>query len=56
MCVNGDPVLENCSPGTYWNPDNNTCDFPDNVDTSNCNEPTKKGEEEVKEEEKKGKQ
>jgi len=37
-CVNSVPVLEQCPAGTYFNPESNVCDFPDNVDTSNCNE------------------
>ncbi|OXA44044.1 endochitinase [Folsomia candida] len=36
-CVNGNPQVNTCSGGLYWNHPFKTCDWPANVDTSNCN-------------------
>ena len=38
-CSNGEAVLGQCSPGLYWNDKAVSCDYPENVDTSNCREP-----------------
>lgn len=35
-CVSGEAQLMLCSPGTYFNPRWEFCDYPDNVDTSHC--------------------
>ncbi|XP_042877192.1 endochitinase-like [Penaeus japonicus] len=36
-CYNGDPHLEFCNPGLFWNQDCQCCDWPENIDTSKCN-------------------
>lgn len=35
-CYDGVPHLEQCSDGTVWNNNGAYCDWPENVDTSNC--------------------
>jgi len=41
-CYDGVPHLEQCPSGTLWNQGAGICDWPDHVDTSNCNLPFKK--------------
>ncbi|ROT68007.1 chitinase 1 precursor [Penaeus vannamei] len=40
-CYEGVPHLEVCPPGTVWNQGPHICDWPQNVDTSNCNMPAR---------------
>merc|ERR1711970_1206573 len=41
-CYDGVPHLEQCPSGTLWSQPAGICDWPDHVDTSNCNLPFKK--------------
>ncbi|KAG7155039.1 Endochitinase-like 4 [Homarus americanus] len=41
-CIDNVPTLEQCPAGTYWSQPILQCDWPQNVDTSNCNLPTVK--------------
>ncbi|XP_045622862.2 endochitinase [Procambarus clarkii] len=41
-CFDGVPHLEECPAGTYWSQANKICDWPQNVDTSDCNIPALK--------------
>ncbi|TOF90180.1 hypothetical protein CGJ15_24540 [Vibrio parahaemolyticus] len=41
-CFDGVPHLEECPEGTYWSQANKICDWPQNVDTSDCNMPAGK--------------
>ncbi|KAK8722278.1 hypothetical protein OTU49_012347 [Cherax quadricarinatus] len=41
-CFDGVPHLEECPAGTYWSQANKICDWPQNVDTSDCNIPARK--------------
>ncbi|ROT65573.1 chitinase 1 precursor [Penaeus vannamei] len=38
-CYDGVPHEETCPPGLVWNQPTHNCDWPANVDTSNCNMP-----------------
>ena len=38
-CNNGEPVVEMCAAGLYWNQNILSCDWPSNVDTSKCTIP-----------------
>ncbi|KAA0203418.1 hypothetical protein HAZT_HAZT011228 [Hyalella azteca] len=35
-CVHGDPVVQSCKPGTYWDPEKSICNWPSQIRITSC--------------------